>query len=247
MACDSLRGRSLFITGGAHGIGEAIARLFIERGASVAIFDIDQQRTTALAKECGVLPYVGDAADAKSLELALEGAHEEMGGIDIIVNCVGVSRFKPLTEISIEEFDNIIDVNLRSAFVTSRWMAIKRKAEKERYGRIINMSSTRHLQSEPHSEAYAASKGGIVSLTHALALSLAEYNITVNCISPGWIDSASDKSITAADHAQHPSRRVGVPDDIARMVLFLAAEENDFINGENITVDGGMTKKMIYL
>ena len=101
--------------------------------------------------------------------------------------------------------------------------------------------------SEPGTEAYAASKGGIYSLTHALALSLADLHITVNCISPGWIENYAYDSLREEDHRQHPSQRVGKPEDIARMCVFLCQEENDFINGESITIDGGMTKKMIYI
>ena len=100
--------------------------------------------------------------------------------------------------------------------------------------------------SEPGSEGYAASKGGIYSLTHALALSLSEYHITVNAISPGWIQTQDYDTLREEDHLQHPSRRVGKPADIARMCVFLCNEQNDFINGENIVIDGGMTRKMIY-
>lgn len=109
------------------------------------------------------------------------------------------------------------------------------------------MASTRYLMSEPNSEAYAASKGAIVSLTHALAISLSEFNITVNCISPGWIDTGHYGDLRPEDHKQHPSGRVGKPEDIARTCLFLCDPANDFINGQNIVVDGGMTKKMIYI
>ena len=132
--------------------------------------------------------------------------------------------------------------------ITSRALAIHRNNEegKQRYGRIINIASTRYLQSEPGSECYAASKGGIVSLTHALALSFSDYNITVNSISPGWIQNEDYRLLKRSDHNQHPSGRVGRPSDIASACLFLAAPENDFINGQNIVIDGGMTKKMIY-
>lgn len=173
----------------------------------------------------------------------------EWGDIDIIINNAGISEFSPITETDVEDFDKILSVNLRPAFITSRQLAIHRKSQAAppAYGRIINICSTRYLMSEPGSEGYAASKGGIYSLTHALALSLAEYHITVNCISPGWIQTANYDQLKPEDHAQHPSGRVGRPEDIARLCLFLCREENDFINGENITVDGGMTKKMIYI
>ena len=156
-----------------------------------------------------------------------------------------MSLFSDLTETSVEDFDQILSINLRPVFITSRLLAIHRKAQDspQHYGRIINICSTRHLMSEPGSEGYAASKGGIYSLTHALALSLAKQHITVNSISPGWIQTQEYELLRPEDHTQHPSGRVGKPEDIARMCLFLCQEENDFINGENITIDGGMTKK----
>ena len=114
-------------------------------------------------------------------------------------------------------------------------------------GNATDICSTRYLMSEPGSEGYAASKGGIYSLTHALASSLSEWHITVNSIAPGWIQTHDYNQLRPEDHSQHPSRRVGKPGDIARMCLFLCEENNDFINGDNITIDGGMTKKMIYV
>ena len=187
-----------------------------------------------------------------------------LGDIDILINNVGISEFSPLVETSIEQFDRILSTNLRPVFITSRALAIHRNTParalaihrntpvgRAAYGRIINIASTRYLQSEPGSEGYAASKGGIVSLTHALAISLSDYRITVNAISPGWIQNSDYDRLKASDHAQHPSGRVGRPEDIARLCLFLCESENDFVNGQfvngqNITVDGGMTKKMIY-
>jgi oxidoreductase len=153
-----------------------------------------------------------------------------------------------ITDTGITEFDRIININLRPVFITSRMLAIHRKNMKGEnlYGRIINLCSTRYLMGEAGTEAYSASKGGIYSLTHALAVSLGEYHITVNSVSPGWIENSNYDRLTAGDHRQHPSGRVGKPEDIARMCIFLCGEENDFINGENITIDGGMTKKMIY-
>lgn len=170
------------------------------------------------------------------------------GDIDVIINNAGIGGFSPLTETDVLHFDRIIATNLRPVFITSRALAIFRnKPEgKKRYGRIINIASTRYLQSEPGSEGYAASKGGIVSLTHALAISFSDYNITVNCISPGWIQNTDYDKLSLRDHLQHPSGRVGVPEDIANTCLFLANRENSFINGQNIVIDGGMTKKMIY-
>lgn len=243
-----MNNKIIFITGGANGIGRGLVDHFTKLGAKVSFCDIDPEAGSATANETGATLYAVDVCCAEQLTEALEDVCSKFGDIDIIINNVGISKFTPITEISVEEFDKVLSTNLRPAFITSRFMARHRNsaAGRERLGRIINIASTRHLQSEPHSEAYAASKGGIVSLTHALAVSLAEYNITVNCISPGWIDTGH-YPISQADMSQHPSGRVGTPQDIARLCEYLCRDENDFINGQNIVVDGGMTKRMIYL
>ena len=150
-----------------------------------------------------------------------------------------------MNRLSIAEWDEVINLNLRAAFVAAQQFA--RFAKGTGYGRIINIASTRYLMSEANTEAYAASKGGIVALTHALAITLSTENVTVNAISPGWIENNYYEQLTARDHQQHPSKRVGKPEDIAAMCLFLSDEKNDFINGENMVIDGGMTKKMIYV
>ena len=152
-----------------------------------------------------------------------------------------------MLDITVEDFDKVMDINLRPIFITARTLAKHRDAHPQlnRYGRIINMASTRHLMSGQFG-SICSIKGAIVSLTHALALSLSKYHVTVNCISPGWIETGSYDLLTEQDHTQHPSGRVGKPEDIARACLFLCQPENDFINGQNIVIDGGMTKKMIY-
>ncbi len=192
--------------------------------------------------------FKADAGNKEELESALQKLFADWGDIDILINNVGVGHFKPITELSVEEFEKVLDINLRSVFITSRLLAIHRdkQVEKNPYGRIINLCSTRYLMSESGTEAYSASKGGVFSLTHSLSISLSPYNITVNSISPGWIENYNYESLTKEDHLQHPSKRVGEPDDIARMILFICDEKNDFINGENIVIDGGMTRKMIY-
>lgn len=240
--------RRVFITGGANGIGKALVRLFRSAGHRVAFCDKDEVhgRETALQTGTRFLPI--DLRDAAALEQGMQQLFDEWGDIDVIINNAGVSQFSPITSCSLQQFDDLLASNLRPIFITSRCLAIHRSrlTTPNRYGRIINICSTRYLMSEPGSEAYAASKGGIYSLTHALALSLSSYSITVNSIAPGWIATAGYDQLSEADHQQHPSRRVGKPEDVARMCLFLCHEENDFINGENITIDGGMTKKMIY-
>lgn len=247
---NTLKDKICFVTGGAHGIGESIVRAFYKEGAKVTFCDTDKEKSERLCAELpGTLFFQTDISDEEALLQTMQHVYNELGDIDIVINNAGISKFSPLTETGIDEFDSIIRINLRPVFITSREMAIHRNTEegKKKYGRIINMSSTRYLQSEAGTEGYSASKGGITSITHALAISLSEYNITVNCISPGWIDTGHYGELSPEDHRQHPSGRVGVPEDIARVCLFLAMPENDFINGQNIVVDGGMTKKMIYV
>ena len=240
--------KRVFITGGAEGIGKAIVEAFCLSGDQVAFCDINETAGQETAKATGSIFHKVDVSDKDALESCIQRILSEWNDIDIIVNNVGISQFSSITETSVEDFDKILSINLRPVFITSRLLAIHRKEQSSPnpYGRIINICSTRYLMSEPGSEGYAASKGGIYSLTHALALSLSEWNITVNSIAPGWIQTHDYDQLQPEDHSQHPSRRVGKPEDIARMCVFLCQDENDFINGENITIDGGMTKKMIY-
>ncbi len=241
--------RKVFITGGANGIGRTLVQTFSQAGYKVAFCDIDETAGRELEKQYNVRYFQIDVRDASALESIMQSLFREWGDIDILINNAGISKFIPITESSVEDFDDILSVNLRPVYITSRYLALHRKQQSvaNPYGRIINISSTRYLMSEPGSEGYAASKGGIYSLSHALALSLSDYHITVNSISPGWIQNDHYDRLTPQDHLQHPSKRVGKPEDIANLCLFLCKEENDFINGENIVVDGGMTKKMIYI
>ena len=240
--------RRVFVTGAAHGIGRAIVEAFAKEGDRVAFCDINVARGNEVAAATGARFYALDVCDRLALEDAVQSLLDEWGDLDIIVNNVGISEFESITKTTVEHFERVIDINLRSAFITSRLLSIHRErmGAANDYGRIINLCSTRHQQSEPHSEAYAASKGGIWSLTHALAVSLAPYHITVNCIAPGWISVNESEALRPEDHAFHPSGRVGRAEDIARACLFLCDVKSDFINGECLTIDGGVTKRMIY-
>ncbi len=241
--------KRVFITGGAQGIGRAVVQAFCAEGSRVAFCDLNQEAGEALAAETGAIFFPMDVKDTEALTRCMEQLFALWGDVNVIVNNVGISGFKPITEASVEDFEEVLATNLRPAFVTARLVARHRKGMQapNSYGRIVNICSTRYQMSEPGSEGYAASKGGLRSLTHALAISLSPYHITVNSISPGWVMNNLYGTLRAEDHEQHPSGRVGRPEDIARAVLFLCKEENDFINGENLTIDGGMTKKMIYL
>lgn len=240
--------RRVFVTGAAHGIGRAIVEAFTKEGDHVAFCDIDTVRGEEVAAATDAQFIALDVCDKEALESAVGSLLNEWGDLDIVVNNVGISEFQPITETTVEHFEKVLNTNLRSAFITSRLLAMHREkmGATNTYGRIVNLCSTRYLQSEPNSEAYAASKGGIWSLTHALAVSLAPYHITVNCIAPGWISVNDDEVLRPEDHAFHPSGRVGTAEDIARTCLFLCDPKSDFINGQCITVDGGVTKRMIY-
>jgi hypothetical protein len=240
-----LKEKRAIVTGGANGIGKAIAIRLEEAGARVWVIDKDKQALEELHEH---YPWIHttclDLADPDEIIKFFRQIEVEWRMADILVNNAGLSRFKPLLELTVEEWDYILNSNLRAAFVCAREFA--RAHASGHYGRIIQIASTRHLMSEPGGEAYGSSKGGIVSLTHALANSLAGTGITVNSISPGWIHTGDPEKLRSKDHDQHPSGRVGKPSDIASMVLWLCDPENDFVNGENIYIDGGMTRKMIY-
>jgi NAD(P)-dependent dehydrogenase (short-subunit alcohol dehydrogenase family) len=240
--------RRVFVTGAGHGIGRAIVESFVNEGDSVAFCDIDRGRGDEVAEALGARFFALDVCDKQALEGAVTELLTEWGDLDIIVNNVGIGGFEAITDTTVEHFEMIINTNLRSAFITARLLAMHRKAmgSTNKYGRIVILCSTRYLQSEAGTEAYAASKGGIWSLTHALAVSLAPYHITVNAIAPGWISVDESEVLRAEDHQFHLSGRVGRAEDIAHTCLFLCDPKSEFINGQCITVDGGVTKKMIY-
>jgi NAD(P)-dependent dehydrogenase (short-subunit alcohol dehydrogenase family) len=240
----------IVVTGAANGIGKHIAIGFARKGANVVVADIDEykgEKTVKTIKENdGNAIFVHtDVRNPKQIEQLMQSAVQAFGTIDILINNAGVSRWKPVYELSVEEWDDIVNTNLRSAFFCSK-EAAKIMRQNEKGGAIINISSTRALMSEEHSEAYAASKGGLLSLTHALAVSLSEHRIRVNAISPGWIQTSDYESLRPIDHQQHPAGRVGTPEDVLKACLYLADPENDFVTGINLVVDGGMTRKMIY-
>ncbi|WP_163103344.1 SDR family NAD(P)-dependent oxidoreductase [Peribacillus alkalitolerans] len=240
-------GKTVIVTGGSNGIGEGIARAFGKQGAIVCVADLDADKGAKvkmqIEEDGGIAAFfTTDVKREEDVNRLIQQVVNQFGRLDILINNAGISKFTPLLELSIEEWEDVIHTNLRSAFLASR-AAAKNMSQG---GKIINMASTRATMSEPNSEAYAASKGGIVSLTHALAASLQPKGITVNCISPGWIQTVNYEELREKDHHQHWSNRVGSPEDIAKACLYLADPENDFINGQNLIIDGGMTRKMIY-
>ncbi|WP_096225608.1 SDR family NAD(P)-dependent oxidoreductase [Geobacillus sp. FJAT-46040] len=247
----SMEQKTAIVTGGANGIGKAIARAFAKQGANVVIIDRDIQNGEAFAAQLQsdgfeAIFVAADVRKVDDIERFVQEAAGRFGRIDYLINNAGVSRWKSPYELTVEEWDDVLSTNLRSAFFASR-EAAKYMRRNAKGGAIVNIASTRTLMSEPNSEAYAASKGGLVALTHALAVSFADDRIRVNCISPGWIETGDYGQLRDIDHRQHPAGRVGKPDDIARACLYLCDEENDFITGVNLVIDGGMTRKMIYI
>jgi NAD(P)-dependent dehydrogenase (short-subunit alcohol dehydrogenase family) len=235
------------VTGAAQGIGKGVAMAFAKEGHQVILTDVQSVLGEQAIHEMNILGYKAcykklDVTNAVEIEQVMKEIEDEYGEINVLINNAGRHIHEDPLTMDVTLFDEILSTNLRSVFICSREAAKYMKQG----GAIISMASTRAQMSEPFTEAYAASKGGIVAITHALAASFSPLNITVNCISPGWIHTGDLADLSEEDHAQHLSNRVGNVADIARMCLFLANPENNFINGENITVDGGMTKKMIY-
>lgn len=246
--------QNIIVTGGAQGIGKILALELAKKGYSVSVFEIDEEAIRDFASEITaeeIAFFNTDVADEESVARSIKKSAERFGNISGLINNAAIQIDKPVTELTIDEWNRVIGVNLTGAFLCSKHATPFLKLSK---GNIINISSTRALQSEKNTEAYSASKGGILALTHSLTVSLGP-EIRVNCISPGWIDVSGVKKKSKAnqielsedDHEQHPAGRVGNAGDIARMVLFLLGPENSFITGQNFVIDGGMTKKMIYV
>ena len=243
-----MKKKNAIITGAASGIGKGIAQKFLSESWTLTLFDISEEKlknTLHEFKTAGftdIATCVGDVSQETDVKCAIAAALDEFGRIDCVINNAGIGISKSVEELSYEEWKRVIDTNLSSVFLSAKHA---RAALRETGGCIVNIASTRALQSEPNTEAYSASKGGIVALTHSLAMSFAP--LRVNCISPGWIDNGSFPPFTIADKMQHPVERIGEPADIAELAYFLASEKASFITGQNFVCDGGMTKKMIYV
>ena len=216
------------VTGGAQGIGKCIAEEFEKYGAKVAIIDIKENDY-----------FVGDLADKNTLENFANKVIKDFGKVDYLINNA-TPKMCGITNGSYEDFEYALKVGVTAPFYLSKLFA----PYMGRGVSIVNISSSRDRMSQPETESYTAAKGGISALTHALSVSLAG-KIRVNSISPGWIDTAYT-IYEGADAVQQPAGRVGNPLDIANMVLYLCSDMAGFITGENICIDGGMTKQMIY-
>lgn len=232
----------VIITGATGGIGLELANKLAECGYTVVATDIMEHKFV----NDNIHFYRADLRKYEDIAVLFAEVKKKFGHVHALINNGAIGqRARDVRDLTIEEFDSVISINLRGSFICCKeFMKVN---EGEDYGRIINIASTRFHQNEAGWDSYGASKGGIVALTNSLCISLSDTPITVNAISPGWIETGDYSKLTKQDHSQHPSRRVGKPDDIARACVFLLEPSNDFINGNNLIIDGGMTKKMIYI
>src|SRR4029077_641124 len=233
------------VTGGANGIGRAVAHHLLATGWRVGIIDTAGSglKRAFPQRFRNVILVEGDVREEETISRAMKILDEKFGQLDAVVCNAGIMIRKPLRRLTLAEWHRVIDTNLTAAFLLAR--AAERSLRKAR-GAMILIASTRALMSEANTESYSASKGGLVALTHALAISLGP-DVRVNCVSPGWIATKNYGALPRKNHAQLPRFRVGKPQHIAEIVAWLLdARRSGFVTGANVVVDGGMTRKMIY-
>lgn len=245
--------RVALVTGGAQGIGKGIALHLAARGYQVVAADHDAQAGRDLdVSDVAFVPC--DVSREASAKRCIATLLRRFGRLDALVNNAGLANpaSGPLEKLALAEWNRRIAVNLTGVFLMTKHAASPLRAAR---GAVVNVASTRALQSEKDTEAYAATKGGVVALTHAMAMSLGP-EVRVNCVSPGWIDTSGEwkkrsgrkpLKLRRVDHAQHPAGRVGRPEDVAALVAYLISDEAAFVTGQNFVIDGGMTRKMIYV
>lgn len=243
-------GKTCIVTGGANGIGRCIAEAFAREGARVAVIDTDTSAGERLTQRLGekLLFVQGDVGDKQALEQFVQKVLTTFGSVDCLINNACISRKGLQSGCTYEDFESVLRVGVTAPY----YLALLLRDSFAPGASIVNIASTRAAMSQPDTESYTAAKGGISALTHALCMSLSG-RVRVNAISPGWIDTGAYQqaegyvpSHQKEDQLQHPSGRVGQPSDIAAMTLYLCSAEAGFISGENITIDGGMTRRMIY-
>jgi 3-oxoacyl-[acyl-carrier protein] reductase len=239
-----LSGRTALVTGSTRGIGRAIAETLAGAGARVAVVGRDAARAqeAAAAVGHGAQGFGADVGDPKSVVALVEAVEGAFGQIDILVNNAGLTRDNILFRIKDDDWDTVIDANLRGAFIAIR--AASRGMMKRRWGRIINIASIVGITGNKGQANYAASKAGLIGLTKSVAKELGSRNILVNAVAPGFIDTDMTAAMTAEARAalsgQIPLERLGTPQDIAGMVAFLASDHAAYITGQTLVVDGGM-------
>jgi 3-oxoacyl-[acyl-carrier protein] reductase len=239
----SLDGKVVLVTGGSRGIGAAICRELARAGARVAVnYRSGHEAANEISAEIGGVAVQADVADSGEAQTLVERVEEELGDVDALVNNAGVTRDTLIARMSDEDWDVVIDTNLRGAFNTSR--AVTRKMLRRRAGAIVNLSSVVGLHGNPGQANYAASKAGIIGLTKALARELGSRGVRVNAVAPGYIDTELTQVLPEparnAILANTPLARLGAPEDVAVAVRFLCSDEASFVTGEVLLVDGGL-------
>ena len=243
-------GRVAVITGGARGIGAGIGQRFAEEGAAVALLDLNEEAAAATAAGLGATKAIGvgcNVTDAASVEAAVARVIEELGGFHILVNNAGITRDNLLFKLTEEDWDSVMDVHLKGAFLMSK--AAQKTFVEQRYGKIVNLSSISALGNRGQAN-YSAAKAGIQAFTRTLALELGPFGVNVNAIAPGFIatemtdDTARRLKMDVDEFRRlnaeaNPVKRVGVPTDIAAAAAFLCADEASYVTGQTLYVDGG--------
>lgn len=245
----SFESMTVIVTGAAQGIGKTVAKSYAEKGARVVLADTQEPEGAAAAAEIrnsgGEAMFIPcDVSNESDITQLMRETIEAFGRIDILINNAGFGIWKSPYELTVKEWDDVMNTNVRGTFLATREAALHMR--KHGKGSVVNLCSTRAHMSEPNFEAYAASKGAILALTHSLAVSLGGDGIQVNCISPGWIETKEYDQLRQEDHKQHPIGRVGTPEDVARACLYITHPDNTFLTGAELVLDGGMTRKMIY-
>lgn len=256
---DYYTSKVILITGGAQGIGLGMAQAFGKAGAKVVIADADaeagQEALDRLKEQNLQLTFIPcNVAVEEQVQDLMKQVSEQYGVLDGLINNAGIADpfVKPLQEMEVDAFDRVLAVNLRGPLLCAKYaLPLLQKAANPA---ILNISSTRAFMSEPNTFPYSASKGGLEGLTHSLAVSLTAERVRVNAIAPGWIEVGEwekesqryTPQHSKEDKEQHPVGRVGTPEDIAEAALFLCSDKAGFITGQSLTIDGGMTVKMIY-
>ncbi|QSL92098.1 SDR family oxidoreductase [Ectopseudomonas toyotomiensis] len=244
-------GRVALVTGAARGIGLGISAWLITEGWQVVLADVDRERGSRVARALGDNAWfvAMDVAKEDQVSLGVAEVLGQFGRLDALVCNAAISdpHTPPLESLDVKRWNRLLAVNLTGAMLLAKHCAPYLRGHR---GAIVNIASTRASQSEADCEAYAASKGGLVALTHALSISLGP-EVRVNCVSPGWIDSRDPSQqrlepLSVFDHAQHPVGRVGTVEDVAAQVAWLLSDAAGFVTGQEFVIDGGMSRKMIY-
>jgi 3-oxoacyl-[acyl-carrier protein] reductase len=239
-----LSGKNALVTGSTRGIGRAVAQALADAGARVAVVGRDRAKASAIAEEVGrgAAGFGCDVSDTAQVAQLISDVEKEFGGIDILVNNAGLTRDNLVMRLKDEDWDEVLNANLRGAFAAIR--AASRGMMKKRSGRIINMASVVGLNGNKGQANYAASKAGLIALTKSVAKELGSRNILVNAIAPGFIETEMTSAMTpearAALNGLIPLERLGKPEDIAAAVVFLASDAASYITGQVLVVDGGM-------